>query len=209
MKRGLLLPLLAITLLYGCAKAPVEFDHYQPVIKNAGDKLEAQWGLSAIKNGNAAYTVTGLLVGAENVVVVYLKIENRTGSDLLPSDYSVGLTDGRDRLPLQLISREAVIAYRAREAGGDKVSSGNGMVDLALTQLGNLTRTMGNSQLVQFLASLDWAVDHYFAFRPVYAGQSREGLLCYSVNFVREYPLTLEVRIGDRTYDFDFLPVKK
>ncbi|MBU0629847.1 MAG: hypothetical protein KKC80_02880 [Candidatus Margulisbacteria bacterium] len=208
MKRNIILLLLVIPLISSCANPPVEIDSYQPVNRSANEKIEPLNNLLSIKHDNADYAVTAFLTGAENVVVVYLKIENKTGSDLTAADYSVKLTDGRDRLPLQLISREVVIAYRAREEG-HKIESGNPMVDLALSQLGNITRSMGSSQLAQFLRSIDWAIEHYFAFRPIYAHQTREGVLCYSANFIREYPLTLEVIINDLTIDFDFQLILK
>ncbi|MFA4967888.1 MAG: hypothetical protein WC624_06730 [Candidatus Margulisiibacteriota bacterium] len=209
MKRTLFLLLLVIPLLCSCAKAPVVIDRYQPVAKTANEKIEVQDNYLAIKNVDADHAITAMLSGAENIVIVYLKIENKTGLDLTAADYSVRLTDGLDRKPLQLISREMVMEYRARVAVGDKIASGNAMVDLALTQLENMAKTMGSTELAQFITSIDWAIEHYFAFRPVYANRSREGVLCYSVNFIREYPLTLEIKIKGKTINFDFLPIKK
>lgn len=209
MKRKLFLLLLAILLSCGCAKAPVTVDYYQPAAKLPNDKITAQGNFLFISNVNDDYAVKAMLSGGENIMVVYLTIDNKTVSDLTAADYSVRLTDGLDRKPLQLISREVVMAYRAQVAAGDKVSSGNAMVDAALTQLSGMVKSMGSTELAQFLTSMNWAIDHYFAFRPVYAKRSREGVLCYFVNFIREYPLTLEIKIKNKTIDFDFLPLKK
>jgi hypothetical protein len=209
MKRTFFLLLLVIPLFYGCAKAPVEVDRYQPVAKLPNEKIEVRDDLQYIDHVDDEYAASAVLAGAENILVVSLRIENKTGLDLAASDYSVRLTDGLDRKPLQLISREVVSQYRDRIATGGEIKSGNAMVDLALTQLGGMARTMGSSQLAQFITSVDWAVDHYFAFRPVYANRSREGVLCYSVNFILEYPLTLEIKIKGKTIDFDFLPIRK
>ena len=208
MKKTLWLLLLFIPLLCGCAKAPVTVEYYQPAATSPGQKIAAEGNFLFISQADDDHAVKAMLTGGDNVLVVYLQIDNKTGANLDAADYSVRLTDGPDRLPLPLISREVVMAYRAQVAAGDKIASGNSIADAALMQLDSMVKNMGSTEIAQFLTSMNWAIDHYFAFRPVYAHRNRAGVLCYYINFIREYPLILSVKIKDKTVNFDFLPIK-
>jgi hypothetical protein len=147
-----------------------------------------------------------MLAGSENVFVVSLRLTSGIDRDIEASDYSIVLTDGMDYKPMQLISREVVIEYRRKISTGQEIKSGNSMLDLGLNQLSGMIRGMGGSGYAQFLQSVDWAVEHYFSFRPIYARKTREGVLCYYADFILEYPLTLRLNLRGRRIDFRFVP---
>ncbi|MFH1683463.1 MAG: hypothetical protein ABIA67_01125 [Candidatus Margulisiibacteriota bacterium] len=191
-------------LVCGCAELPVDIIHYEPIVSSADQKIVSRGNNNVIEQTSAGHAVSAMLAGSENVFVLVLKIENKTSADIKAADYSIALTDGRDEKPLALLPREAVIDYRSKLAGGQEIKSGNAMMDLALAQLGRMTKSMSSSHLKEFLQSVDWAVDHYFAFRPIYAHDSREGVLCYYAAFIPEYPLTLKLKLNDKLTAFKF-----
>lgn len=209
MKKGLYL-LLLIPLLAGCSAPPVEVDYYVPVAASARDNVVVRGGYSFIEHSGKNYWLSATLIGAKKVYIVSLKVINKTSADLGPEDYSVSLADGRDAKPLNYISRESVIRYRASLAGGGQdLKSGNPMADMALTQLNNAISSLGKNQKSELLQSIDSAIEHYFAFRPIYAGEAREGVICYFPDFVLEYPLVLRVKLPDETVDFKFWPAPR
>ncbi len=206
-KRWLLL--LLFPLLCGCAEPPVAIDRYDPIASSADQSVVSRGNDKFIEQQDAGLFVSAMLAGSKNVFVVVLKIENKTAADIKTADYAILLADGRDEKPLALLPREAVIEYRSKLASGREIKSGNAMMDLALAQLSSMAKSMGSSQLKEFLQSVDWAVDHYFAFRPIYAHEAREGVLCYYADFIPEYPLTLKLKIKDKLIDLKFQPRAK
>ena len=197
--------LLAVTLL-GCAPAPVKIIRYEPVAISPREMVAVRGGEKYLDYMDEDYEISAALHGSENVFVISLRLMNKTAQDLKASEYSIGMTDGLDYKPLQLISREVVIEYRRKISTGQDIKSGNSMLDLGLNQLSGMVRGIGRTEFSQFLLSVDWAIAHYFAFRPIYAGRTREGVLCYYADFILEYPLTLRFRLKNRPIDFRFLP---
>ncbi len=200
--------LLGLLLLTGCAATPVKIDVYKPLAASAREEVTTRAGYSFIEYADQKYRVGATLAGTQNVFVVSLKVTNLTGADLGPDDYAIALTDGRDAKPLTLLTRESVIKYRASLTGGTDLKSGNPMADLALGQLNNVFSALSEPEKNQVVRSVDWAIEHYFSFRPIYAGESREGVLCYYPGFVLEYPLTLKVKLKDDAVDLKFWPPK-
>ena len=206
MKRSWLLLLLLFPLLYGCESAPVKIDRYLPAPGSALETVTSQGLDKFINYADDELAVTAAISGSGNIFVVSLMIDNKSAEDIGAADYSARLVDGRDEKPLQLVSREVVIEYRKKLATGQEIKSGNAMLDTALNQLSALTRTTGRSELAQYIRSVDWAIDHYFAFRPVYAREAREGILCYYADFILEYPLTLKLKVRGKALNFIFQP---
>lgn len=198
--------LLLFLLLCGCAEPPMQIDRYDPVPAAVHERAVEKDGHNYIEYDDGEFAVSAVLAGSQSILVTSLRVENRADRDLLPSEYSVQLTDGRDHKPLKAIDRDVVIEYRHKIAAGQEIKSGNPMLDLGLNELGGMLRSLDRSQAAQFLRSLDWVVANYFAFRPVYAKSVREGTLCYYVDFILEYPLTLRLRLRDKKLDFVFWP---
>ena len=55
---------------------------------------------------------------------------------------------------------------------------------------------------------IQYGIDNYFSYRPIYKGEQRSGILCFIPNFKLEYPLTLRVKIQKKTIDLLFYPEK-
>ena len=196
-------------LLAGCANPPVKVEHFVPLTATAREDIVMRGEYPFIEHSDKDHWISATLAGAQSVYIVSLKVVNKTAADLEPEDYSVSLVDGRDAKPLSLISREAVIGYRAHLAGGgQELKSGSPMADIALAQLNKVVGSLGETQKSELLQSIDSAIEHYFAFRPIYAGEARDGVLCYYPNFILEYPLILKLKLRDKTLDLKFWPPK-
>jgi hypothetical protein len=203
---AVLVCLTAAVIVAGCAKPPVQIKFYEPVITSPNQEIEVKNGQKAIEYFDNDYAVSASMVGSQGIMVVSLRIACRTGKDIKPDEYTIELADGRDLKPLKLISREVVMEYRKKLSTGQEIKTGNGMLDLALTQFSGIIQGMGNTELSQFLKSVDWAVDHYFAFRTIYVNEPRGGVLCYYADFILEYPLTLRIKLRQKQIDLQFKP---
>jgi len=201
-----LICLTAAAILAGCAKAPVQIKFYEPAITSPNQEIEVKNGQKFIGYKDKDYAVSATMFGSQGIIVVSLRIADLTGKDLPAAEYSIELADGRDHKPLKLISREVVMEYRKKLSTGQEIKTGNGMLDLALTQFSGIIQSMGNTELSEFLKSVDWAVDHYFAFRTIYVNEPREGVLCYYADFILEYPLTLRIKLRQKQIDLQFKP---
>jgi hypothetical protein len=201
-----LICLAAAVIIVGCSKPPVNIKLYEPVITSPNQKIEAKNNQKAIEYFDDDYAVSASMVGSQGIMVVSLRIVARTGKDIPAEEYSIELADGRDFKPLQLISREVVMEYRKKLSTGQEIKSGNGMLDLALTQFSGIIQDMGNTERSEFLKSVDWAVDHYFSFRTIYVNEPRQGVLCYYADFILEYPLTLRIKLRQKQIDLQFKP---
>jgi len=202
----ILICLMAAVIVAGCAKPPVKVKLYEPVITAPNQKIEDKNGQKLIEYFDSDVAVSASIVGAQGIMVVSLRITSLTGKDIPADEYSIELADGRDFKPLRLVSREVVMEYRKNLSTGQEIKSGNGMLDLALTQFGGIIQDMGNTERSEFLKSVDWAVDHYFALRTIYVNEPRAGVLCYYADFILEYPLTLRIKLRQKPIDLQFKP---
>lgn len=125
-------------------------------------------------------------------------ITNKTRQDIQPDEYSIALSDGRDHLPLKLITRENVEAIRAKGANAGDFNLMSPSVQGAFNTFQSLLSFPSESVLSQ---NLDKALQNYFAFRPIYAGEKRQGLLAFFHAFELEYPLLFALEIkGEMIY---------
>jgi len=198
--------LMAAVILASCAKPPVKVKLYDPVITSPNHMIVDKSGQKFIEYSDGDCAISASMVGSQGIMVVSLRVLSRSGKDILADEYSIELADGRDLKLLRLISREVVVEYRKKLSSGQEIKSGNGMLDLALTQFSGIMQDMGNSELSEFLKSVDWAVDHYFAFRTIYVNEPREGVLCFYADFIFEYPLTLKIKLRQKQIDLQFKP---
>ena len=207
MKRTALLILL-LPLLCGCAQAPLDVNRFD-LISSLPNVTTAskEGGAYAVYDGPGS-KVTAALFEYQNVYVVHLAIENKTSTDVQTKEYSVGLYDGRDYMPLKALTRKDLLDFKAQysKPSGAVASFGAPDVVAALT---NVVNTVVPSSRAAILESIDHAVDSYYVFRPIYSHETREGIICYLLDFKPEYPITLRVALKGQNIDFKFMPEKK
>ncbi len=198
---ALLLPLLVFC---GCA-APLEINRFQAAPAQPDLTVVTKDNEDHLRYADPDYVVTAALFEAKNVFVLSLEIENQTGTQINAQDYSVALCDGRDLKPLLQFSREDIINFKLAYESGQPIKTGEPAVDAALTTVGKLFQP---SSRTEALKSLGQAIENYFSFRPLYPGETREGILCYHADFKLEYPLSLLVKIKEKTIAFKWLPAQ-
>jgi len=198
---ALLLPLL---ILCGCT-APLEIHRFQPAPGQPDLTVITKANEDHLRYADPDYVVTAALFEAQNVFVLSLEINNQTDSRINAQDYSVALCDGRDLKPLLQFSREDIINFKLAYESGQPIKTGEPAVDAALTTVLKLFQP---SSRTETLKSLGQAIEDYFSFRPLYPRETREGILCYHADFRLEYPLSLVVRIKDKTIVLKWLSAK-
>ena len=198
---ALLLPLF---ILCGCA-APLEINRFQPAPGQPELAVTRKANEDHLRYADADYIVTASLFEARNVFVLSLQINNQTDTRINAQDYSIALCDGRDLKPLLQFSREDIINFKLAYESGQPVKTGEPAVDAALTTVLKLFQP---SSRTETLKSLGQAIEDYFSFRPLYPRETREGILCYHADFRLEYPLSLLVKIKDKTIAFKWLPAR-
>jgi hypothetical protein len=196
--------LLPLFILCGCA-APLEINRFQPAPGQPDLTVITQANEDHLRHTDPDYTVTAVLFEARNVFVLSLAIQNRTNSRIDPADYSVGLHDGRDLKPLQQFSRDDIINFKIAYESGKPIRTGDAAVDAALTTVVKVFDPSSRSELIK---NLNQAIEDYFSFRPLYPKETREGILCYHADFRLEYPLSLLVRLKEKTIAFKWLPAR-
>jgi hypothetical protein len=206
MKRRIsLILLLPLLILCGCA-APVEVHRFKPAAGQPNIAVITQANEDHLRYTDPDYPVTAVLFEAKNVYILSLAIANRTPVRVNAKDYSVGLYDGRDLKPLTQFTRNDILSFKLSYQSGKPVKTGEPAVDAAL---GTIMQVFDPSSRSEIIKSLDKAIDDYFSFRPLFPGETREGILCYHADFRLEYPLTLMVKIREKPIVFKWLPLKK
>ena len=195
-----------IILFCGCTTTPpFEVDRYDFQIFNQNEKIVIEHNEKFACYENKDFKITMAIFRHQNLYVVPLSITNKTGTNLLPARYSVGLYDGRDYKPLTFVHRSDIIAYKNKVAGIGSVNL-TPTIENAFNAATSLINWPSSSALNK---GLDQAIENYFEFRPVWANQKRYGILCYVGNFKLEYPLSFIVKIRGEKMEFEFLPRPK
>ncbi|MFA4858553.1 MAG: hypothetical protein WC901_07215 [Candidatus Margulisiibacteriota bacterium] len=140
------------------------------------------------------------------VLGLIVAIKNNTTKDLTPTDYTIGLADGRDLKPIKMLSREDLIIVRDKVAGVSNRALQDRLIDTAYN---NAMKVANMPTKDQLLALLNMSIEKYFSFRPIYAGKTRQGLLCFVSDFTLEYPLTLKMRVKKQSFTVEFEKVEK
>jgi len=194
----------------GCtAQVPPEVNVYKPVNLPAGviemqkpHATYAQWE-------NNRFKVLAALFEYNGIYVADVEITNKTNGNVQPNEYSVALTDGNDRLNFRVISAETIQVIRDGIRGEKGGQLGlNDAEQRVLDAAVSIFQSMKPSDADLLKKSLNMVIDQYFAFRPLWAGQTRKGLIAFQPEFRLEYPLRLSLAIkGDRT-EIIFMPSK-
>ena len=199
-----ILPLLAV-LLIGCAQVPVDFTRFTLL----ADRNNARTVLINEENfaewESPAFKIDAIVYQYKQVVVAELIIINHADKDIEPTDYKITLTDGRDYKPLRLLTRDELTAIKNRVAGGTTGSMQDQVIEGTMN---TILATMNVPTKDKLLEIIQQGIDNYFAFRPIYAKERRQGVLCYLPDFTLEYPLTVSLKFKQEGVDFRFMPIK-
>jgi hypothetical protein len=204
----LYLPLLgSLLLLLGCTQAAIEAVNYEPVIDQPAITTAVVSSEVFAEYTAADFRLTAALFEYNNVLALSLEIRNLTGEDLSAGDYSISMTDGRDRKPIIMLSRQDLISTKAKVAG----TGGSGPIQDQLIQatVDTLMNTINQPTKEKLIRIIDQGIDNYFSFRPVYANERRGGVLCFVPDFKLEFPLAVTVKINQEPYVIKFLPRQK
>lgn len=203
-----LLPVILIA-LYGCGSPPVEVNRFDPL--TGGPFIS-----TLDKNGEiyASYLdpdiqVVTTIYEYNSIIVMPLSIINRTGQDIEASDYSLSLSDGRDLKTVTMLTRDDLVNVKGR-LEGKGTDFGSGIEGMALAATVNAFEDLTNQPSTKMMVQgINQAINDYFEFRPLYAGEARTGLLCYLVDFKLEYPLSVRLKVKDKLIEIKFLPQPK
>lgn len=209
-KIKLLSAFLFIIFMCGCAgQVPQEVNVYKPANLQDGvieikkpQVTYAQWETDR-------YKVLSALFEYKGIYVADVEITNKTSVNVQPGEYSIALTDGNDRLHFMMISAETIQKIRdgiKGETGGklDLKEAEQRVLDAAVS----IFQSMQPSDVELLQKGLNRVIDQYFAFRPIWAGDTRKGLIAFKPDFRLEYPIRLSLAIkGDKT-EIIFVPSK-
>ncbi len=197
------------TLLCGCENPPLEIHTFYPINLKPDMTVTRDGKIPVVTRSGANCDVTVSLVEYKSVFLSSIEIKNKTARDVASSEYSIVLSDGRDRKPITPLSAASLREIR------DRVDEGGGGVKLygpekALEGAVNaLIAPISPSSGKTVKAALDVILERYFAFRPIYAHETRKGLLTNLLDFPLEYPLDLTVTVRGERSDFQFMPTSE
>jgi len=193
-------------LLWGCATIPLQFTRFDLIPDRKETRTVRIGEENYAEFDTPNYKINAVVYEYSSVVVAELIILNRTKGDVGSDQYSVELTDGRDYKPVRLLTRDELIAIKSRYSGGGKPGSmQDQLIESTMNTVMNTLNVPTKDRLISYI---NQGIDNYFAFRPVYAGESRQGVLCFLPDFKLEYPLTIRVKLKEEKAEFRFLPQK-
>jgi len=199
----LLLPLF----LFGCAEAPINITHFDVVPNPPRVKTFLLNNVNYASYETTDHKVIAALFEYQAVMVLPLEIINLTDADIEAAQYSVGLFDGRDLKPIKMLKREDLIAFKNKQQGGEAVVGGieGQVIQGTLNAILGATNRDAKGYVIK---GVDQAIDRYFTFRPIYAREAREGILCFLLDFKEEDPITLRIKLKGEEIKLQFLPRK-
>ena len=192
----------------GCSNrstAFVDMDRYfvyEPTTLKETEKHGEKYYVFASKD----YDLTFTIFGYKDFLALPLDIKNKTGQDIEPEDYCIALYDGKDLMPIKLITRKEMSLVEKKLTNSPGFSLTSPSLQGAVSAVDSIVNMPANSSLGNNIQSI---LDNYFEFRPIYAKSIRKGFLAFYHDFKLEYPLTLKITInGEDTYYY-FAPRPK
>ena len=200
--------LLLLLLLVGCGAPPYEINRFEPQDDTGLTRVVLKGGEKYLAFEGKNIDISAALFEYNNIVVLPLTILNKTNKTIMPQDYSLGLYDGRDHKPIKLVTRDDLAKFRAGISGkgSPAIPLENQAVQVAFSAIAGIIQPSEKEAIVK---GMDVAINNYFEFRPIWAREAREGILCFLVDFKLEYPLTLEIKIEGQPVWLRFLPEPK
>ncbi|MFA6430816.1 MAG: hypothetical protein WCV91_00310 [Candidatus Margulisiibacteriota bacterium] len=206
MKKQLLILSLIALALYGCAQVSLEVTEYKP------QNIEPKPIESFIKDINyfslhddPSFEVDATIYEYNNIISLLISVKNKTGEDLEPEHYSISLADGRDHKPIKMLSRDDMLAIRAKYAGVSKGAIQDQVIEATMSNALKVANMPTKEKVIDLMTL---GISKYFSFRKIYSKETREGVICFIADFKLEYPLTLSLKIKNRTLPFIFIPDK-
>lgn len=206
MKIKLLLVALASLALFGCAQVSLKITEYKP------QNIELKPVESFIKDINyfslqddPSFEVNATIYEYNNIISLLISIKNKTKQDLEPENYSISLADGRDYKPIKMLSRDDMLAIRAKYAGVSKGAIQDQVIEATMSNALKVANMPTKEKVIDLMTL---GINKYFSFRKIYSSETREGVICFIADFNLEYPLTLSIKINDRILPFYFMPEK-
>jgi hypothetical protein len=193
---------MAVLGLQGCVQRPMDVTELKP----RGISVEAQssffrdFDMFPVYHGKD-FSISASIFEYNLVLGVLLEIKNNSSKNLSAKDYAVTLADGRDHKIIKMLSRDDLVAIRSKVAGTSDRALQDQLIETAFNNAMKVANVPTKDQMV---ALLNEGIQSYFAFRPIYAHETRRGLLAFVPHFTLEYPLTLTVKIKGETLAFEF-----
>jgi len=200
----LLLPLF----LFGCAEAPIDITNFDVVLNSPRIKTFLLNNVKYASYETANHKVIAALFEYQAVMVLPLEIVNHTDEDVKADQYSIGLFDGRDLKPIKMLKREDLVAFKSKQQGGGAATAGGIEGQVIQGTLNAILGATNRDAKGYVLKGVDQAIDRYFSFRPIYAREAREGILCFLLDFKEEDPITLKIKLKGEVIKLQFLPRK-
>jgi hypothetical protein len=203
MRIGIALSLLIVIILIGCG-TPAKITRFDPVAGPPGISTYEIDNEIYLRYKDARYQITAALFEFNSIIVMPLTITNKSGEDIEPSEYKVSLHDGRDLKEIKMLSRDHLVsAKNEMEGKGGGSNIGGPVVETTVNTIISMTQASNRAVMTK---GLDYAINNYFDFRPVYANYTREGILCFLIDFKPEYPTTLMIDIKGEILMLRFMP---
>ena len=194
--------------LTGCDRGlpkTIDIDRYY-VFQPKGLKQVVRHGEQYFISENKDHEAVFAIFGYKELLALGLEIRNKTGKDIEPEQYSLKLYDGRDLLPIKLITKEDLYQIEKKLMDPKGFSLSSPSIQGAVSAVDSLISLPSSSYLGSNLQNI---IENYFEFRPVYANSSRKGFLAFYHGFKLEYPLALELNIKGESKMYYFAPVPK
>ncbi|MFC1767314.1 hypothetical protein ACFLZ2_02020 [Candidatus Margulisiibacteriota bacterium] len=206
MKKAMFL-LITLLFLSGCGEKapPPQINVFKPVDLPSNIAIVVEGKVPYAVRDHANYTVKAALYEYKNIYVAEVAIQNKTKTDIATEEYSISLVDGKDRKPLMMMSLESIREALKKSEVGE--SGGAGSAEQKLTDaVISLFRETKPSDEKLVRKGLELTLERYFAFRPIWAGKSRDGFIVFNLDFRLDHPLTLAIELPDEKIDIVFKP---
>lgn len=204
------LAFLPIIFICGCAaQVTPEVNVYKPANLQPGVTEVRKTHVTYAQWETDRYKVLSALYEYKGIYVAEVEMTNKTNINVQPGEYSVALSDGNDRLPFTMISAETI--QRIRDGVKGEKDGNLGLQEAeqrVLDAAVSIFQSMKPSDAELLKKSLGMVIDQYFAFRPLWAGQTRKGLIAFQPGFRLEFPLRLSLAIKGDKMEIVFVPSK-